>query len=111
MPWSQALGTEGKSYRPRTLGGDVRQVTTLLTPSGVNQANVRPPVGVLEGGRELEGLHLLLHASPQVPGLTGRFTGGETPSPHPPGGFLPASLRIYASQEEALQACVGRDCS
>lgn len=94
MPWSQALGTEGKSYRPGALEGDVWQVSTLLTPSGANQAQARPPGGDPEGGRELEGCYLLLHASAQVPGLTVRFTGGETPSTRPSGGILRASLMM-----------------
>lgn len=42
-----------KSHCLGTLGGDVRQVTTLLTPSGVNQANLRPPVGILKKGKSL----------------------------------------------------------
>lgn len=45
--------TEGKSHCLGTLDGDVRQVTTLLIPSRVNQANLRPPVGILKKGKSL----------------------------------------------------------
>lgn len=48
-PWSWGLGDGWVKSHLRTLGGDIWQITILVTASRVKQANLRPPMGVLGG--------------------------------------------------------------
>lgn len=48
-PWSWGLGDGWVKSHLRTVGGDIWQITILVTASRVKQANLRPPMGVLGG--------------------------------------------------------------
>lgn len=83
-----------------TPGGDIWQITTLVAAGRVNQANLRLPMGILEGPP-------LLLATRRPWAADGEIHLGVAWHPPRPGAVLSASR--YLGLKASLQACAGRN--